>query len=143
MPSGFMMNGPMWSFGAESTLKSGTSCPAHLPLDSFHHTCRRSGSQGFPAGSQDARLYMTRRVAGRGDCNVLPLQPARRVHERAVLLREAGARQAIDRRLNLLHLVGRRARRAPEFTGLVRIDLADDEPVRFLQRIDVLPGIRT
>src|SRR5437762_13410578 len=64
MPSGFMMNGPMWSFGAESTLKSGTSCPAHLPVDSFHHTCRRAGSQGFPVGSQDARLYMTRRFAG-------------------------------------------------------------------------------
>src|ERR1035441_7366185 len=56
-PSAFMMNGPIWSFGGESTLKSGTSNPAQRCCSSSHQTCLRSGSQGWPARSQDARLY--------------------------------------------------------------------------------------
>ncbi len=35
------MNGPMWSEGLESALKSGTSLPAHFLVVSFHHTCSR------------------------------------------------------------------------------------------------------
>src|SRR5215472_16834435 len=63
-PSGFMMNGPMWSLGWESALKSGTSLPAHFAVASFHQTCLREGSQGFPSISHEARLYITRRLAG-------------------------------------------------------------------------------
>ena len=36
----------------------------HLPDTSFHQICRRSGSHGRPETSHDARLYMTRRLAG-------------------------------------------------------------------------------
>src|SRR5215472_8229201 len=63
-PSGVMMNGPMWSLGLESALKSGTSLPAHLPVDSLNQTCLRLGSHGLPSTLQEARLYMTRRFAG-------------------------------------------------------------------------------
>src|SRR2546421_11338866 len=63
-PSGFMMKGPMWSLGLESTLKSGTSFPAHFCVASFHQTWRRLESKGFPSRSQEARLYITRRLAG-------------------------------------------------------------------------------
>src|SRR5271168_2374049 len=63
-PSGFMMNGPIWSLGAESGLKSGTSTPAHFCVASFHHTCRRLVSQGLPSTAHDARLYSTRRFIG-------------------------------------------------------------------------------
>src|SRR5438270_2787883 len=59
-----MMNGPMWSLGLESGLKSGTSLPAHLPVPSLNQTCLRLGSQGLPVRSHDARLYMTRRFMG-------------------------------------------------------------------------------
>ena len=58
------MNGPMWSLGGESTLKSGTSLPTHFCCASFHQICLRSGSQGLPSRSQEARLYRTRRFAG-------------------------------------------------------------------------------
>ena len=47
-PSAFMMNGPMWSFGGESALKSGTSLPTHFFCASFHQICRRAGSHGLP-----------------------------------------------------------------------------------------------
>ena len=36
----------------------------HFKVGHIHQTCLRSASQGFPAGSQDARLYSTRRFAG-------------------------------------------------------------------------------
>jgi hypothetical protein len=58
------MNGPIWSFGFESALKSGTSFPTHFCWPSFHHTCLREGSQGLPEESHDARLYITRRFIG-------------------------------------------------------------------------------
>ncbi len=82
------------------------------------------------------------RVAGRRQRRVLPLQPARGIDERPILLGEARARQAIDRRRDLLHVVRARAGRAPELARLVGIDLADDEPVGLLQRVDVLARIR-
>src|SRR5207253_9141025 len=63
-PSGFMMNGPMWSLGLESGLKSGTSLPTQDCLASSHQTCRREGSHGLPSRLQEARLYMTRRFMG-------------------------------------------------------------------------------
>src|ERR1043166_1536925 len=44
------------------------------------------------------------RVARRRQRRVLPLQPSRGVDEGPVLLREAGAREAVDRRLDPLHL---------------------------------------
>src|SRR5262245_46026218 len=59
------------------------------------------------------------RVTGCGECDVLPLEPARRVDERAVLLGKTRARQTIDRRLDRLHLLGCGAGRLPEFAGLV------------------------
>src|SRR5262249_33555164 len=73
-PSGFMMNGPMWSLGLESALKSGTSLPTHFPVASFHQTCLRVGSQGLPLRSQEARLYITRRFAGQDQphCGWMP-----------------------------------------------------------------------
>src|SRR5580700_5201360 len=63
-PSAFMMNGPMWSLGFESALKSGTSLPTHFCAVSFHQTWRRDVSHGLPSRSQEARLYSTRRLAG-------------------------------------------------------------------------------
>src|ERR1700690_2590449 len=63
-PSGFLMKGPMWSLGAESGLKSGTSWPSHFFWASFHQTWRRSGSHGLPLRSQEARLYSMRRFMG-------------------------------------------------------------------------------
>src|SRR5579862_4388256 len=63
-PSGIMMNGPMWSLGCESGLKSGTSTPVQICAASFQETCLRAGSQGLPETSHDARLYSTRRFAG-------------------------------------------------------------------------------
>src|SRR5262245_31233001 len=63
-PSGFMMNGPIWSLGSESALKSGTSFPAHLPVAALNQTCLRLGSHGLPSTLQEARLYMTRRFIG-------------------------------------------------------------------------------
>src|SRR6266576_150413 len=59
-----MMNGPMRVFGSESALKSGTSLPTHFCFASLHQTCLRSGSQGLPLRSHDARLYKTRRFIG-------------------------------------------------------------------------------
>ena len=82
-------------------------------------------------------------LARRRHRDVLPLQPARRVHERSILLRESGARQAVDGRLNLVHLLGSRARRAPELAGFIGINLPHHEPVRLFQRLDVLPRVRS
>src|SRR5215469_16141857 len=55
-----MMNAPSCP-GGLSTLKSGTS-PTHF--SPFHWMPARFGSHGFPAASAEARLYMTRRLAG-------------------------------------------------------------------------------
>src|ERR1700733_1135258 len=63
-PSAFMMNGPMWSLGGESALKSGTSLPTHFFCASLHQICGREASQGLPETSHDARLYITRRFIG-------------------------------------------------------------------------------
>jgi len=61
-----MMNGPMWSDGLESALKSGTSFPTQRPAASFHQICRRSGSHGLPAGSHEdfAPLLLLSQVLG-------------------------------------------------------------------------------
>src|ERR1022692_4493154 len=64
-------------------------------------------------------------VSGRRQRNTLPLQPARRVDKGPILLGEASSGQAIDRRIDLLHLLGRGARRLPEGAGLVGVDFAD------------------
>src|SRR5271167_1303148 len=57
-----MMNGPMPFAGSSSALKSGTSAPAQaLP---FQPISLREGSKGLPATSHEARLYITRRLAG-------------------------------------------------------------------------------
>ncbi len=82
-------------------------------------------------------LQLSRRRHG----GILPLQPACRVDHGAVLLGEARARQAIDRGVDLLHLLRRGARRLPEGAGLVGIDFADHQEVGFLQGVDVLLGI--
>ncbi len=82
------------------------------------------------------------RIARHRQRGILPLQPARRVGEAPVLLRKPGARQTIDRRLDLLHLVRRRAGRPPELARLVRIDFADHQPVGLLQCLDVLSAYR-
>ena len=55
-----MMNAPN-SPGGESGLMSGTS-PTHF--SPFHLMPARVGSQGLPSASAEARLYMTRRLAG-------------------------------------------------------------------------------
>src|SRR5262249_59365393 len=55
-----MMNAPN-SPGLESGLMSGTS-PTHF--SPFHLMPAREGSQGLPSLSAEARLYMTRRLAG-------------------------------------------------------------------------------
>ena len=44
------------SLGGESSLKSGTSTPFQRSCASFHQICFRSGSQGLPSKSHDARL---------------------------------------------------------------------------------------
>src|ERR1035437_10177927 len=68
-------------------------------------------------------------ISGRRQGNTLPLQPARRVDEGAILLGEASPGQAIDRRIDLLHVVGRGARRLPEGTSLVGINLAHHQEI--------------
>ena len=78
------------------------------------------------------------RLPRRRQGHVFPLQPARGVGHRPVLLGEPRAGQAIDRGVDLLHLVLADTRRHPELAGLVRIDLAHDEEVAFLQGLDVL-----
>ena len=82
-------------------------------------------------------------VARRRQGGVLPLQPARGVDECAVFLRKARARQTIDSGLDSLHFVLRDSGRLPELAGLVRIDFADDQPIRFLQRFDVFVRVGT
>ena len=78
------------------------------------------------------------RLSRRRQRDILPLQPARRVDERSVFLREARAGQSVDGGVDLLLFIGRDARSAPELAGFVRIDLADHQPVGFLQGLDVL-----
>src|SRR5208282_2219265 len=61
-PSGFMMKGFMPPAGSSATGKSGTSAPPQaLPFQPIN---LRFGSYGLPLGSQEARLYRTRRFAG-------------------------------------------------------------------------------
>ncbi len=55
-----MMNAPN-SPGGASGFMSGTS-PTHF--SPFHLMPARVGSQGLPSASAEARLYMTRRLAG-------------------------------------------------------------------------------
>ena len=43
---------------------SATSLPVHFWVASLQQTWRRVASQGFPSRSQEARLYITRRLAG-------------------------------------------------------------------------------
>ena len=78
------------------------------------------------------------RLAGRWNGNVLPLQPARGVHERAVFFREACSRQAVHGGVDLLHVVRGDAGGAPEFAGLVGINFANHQPVGFFQGVDIL-----
>jgi hypothetical protein len=91
-----------------------------------------------------ARMSWSRRHVGRsGQRCVLPLQPARRIHKRPILLRESRAGQLIHRGVDLLHFLRCRARRLPEGAGLVGIDFAHHQEVGLLQRVDVLLRIRT
>src|SRR5262249_42531402 len=78
------------------------------------------------------------RFTWRRHCYVLPLQPARRVNERAIFLREARAWQTIDGRVDGLHLICRGARSFPELGCLFRIQIANNEEISFLQCLDVL-----
>src|SRR6185503_15046518 len=94
---------------------------------------------------KDAREYflidfsLTRRRQG----HVFPLQPARGVDERAILLGKSRARQTIDSRINVFHLVCRSAGSFPEFGCLFRIEVTHNEEVSFLQCLDVLARVRT
>src|SRR4249920_1447644 len=85
-PSGFMMNGPTPSSGGVSGLMSGTSTPAHFCP--FHAISLRLGSQGLPDGSQEARLYRIRRLAGHANAqpNVLPRPLGSELSRRAIML---------------------------------------------------------
>jgi hypothetical protein len=75
---------------------------------------------------------------------VFPKQPARGIREGTIFFGKAGAGQAVDRGLDLFHVaLGDNARGLPEFAGLVGINFADDEPLRFFERIDVFVGIGT
>ena len=86
MPSGFMMNGPIPPAGSSSALKSGTSTlPQFFP---FHASSVRRGSNGFPATSHEARLYITRRLAGHAQAqpSVLPMPVGSLLSRRAIML---------------------------------------------------------
>src|SRR6516164_3024333 len=61
----------------------------------------------------------------------------------AVLLGKASAGKAVDLSLDLGLVFRGRARSLPESAGLVRIDFPNHQPVRLLQCIDVLLGVRT
>ena len=87
-------------------------------------------------------LLVQLRVSGRGHGGPLPLQPAGRVHERAVFLRESRPRQTIYLSRNVLHIRGGNARRFPKLAGLVGINVAHREPVGLLQGLDHLLRIR-
>src|SRR5215472_14130877 len=63
------------------------------------------------------------RVAGGRQRRVLPLEPPGGIDERPILLGESRAREPVDGRLDLFHLVRAGARRAPELARLVRVDL--------------------
>ncbi len=82
-------------------------------------------------------------VSRHGQGGTFPLQPTRRVCEGTVLFSKARARQTVHGRLNLLHFIGGDPGRPPKFACFVGIDFADDQPVRFLQGIDVFLRIRT
>src|SRR5258708_15174197 len=85
-PLGFMMNGPMPPDGFSSALKSGTSAPPQaLP---FHSINLRFGLYGLPAGSQEARLYSTRRFAGQAQAqlSVWPMPVGSELSRRAIKL---------------------------------------------------------
>src|SRR6267378_15674 len=85
-PSGFMMNGPMPPAGFSSALKSGTSAPPQaVPFQAIN---LRFGLYGLPAGSQDARLYSTRRLAGQDQAqlSVWPMPVGSELSRRAIRL---------------------------------------------------------
>src|SRR6185503_7250560 len=94
---------------------------------------------------EDSREYFLIhfRAARRRHRGVLPLKPASRVYERAILFGESRARQPIDGRVDVLHLVFRYSGSLPEFAGLIREDFAHNQPIRFLERVDVLFGAWT
>src|ERR1700685_2206055 len=73
-----------------------------------------------------------------GHRNVLPLEPARRVCHRAVFLGKSGTCQAIDGRVDGLHLLRTNSRRLPKLAGLIGIDLAHNEEIGLLKRTNVL-----
>ena len=60
-PSGFMMKG-ITSPGLAVGAMSGTSLPSHF--SPVHWMIGRSGSQGWPFRSAEARLYSVRRFSG-------------------------------------------------------------------------------
>ena len=72
-PSGFMMNGPMPSSGARVGLEVRHVGAGPLGCRSSAISLR-FGSQGLPRGSQEARLYRMRRLAGQANAqlSVLP-----------------------------------------------------------------------
>src|ERR1700722_6066931 len=83
-PSGFMMNGPIPLPGTSSALKSATSAPPQAVP--FHLINCRFGLYGLPAGSQEARLYMTRRLAGQDQAqlSVWPMPVGSELSRRAM-----------------------------------------------------------
>src|SRR5512139_3073336 len=83
-----MMKGFIPSSGAESILKSGTSAPAHLPAPASQAMILRVGSYGLPEGSQDARLYRMRRLAGqeKAQFRVWPMPKGSELSRRAIML---------------------------------------------------------
>src|SRR3984893_4536334 len=83
-PSGFMINGPMPPAGFSSALKSATSAPPQAVP--FHAINLRFGLYGLPAGSQDARLYSTGRLAGQAQAqlSVWPIPVGSELSRRAI-----------------------------------------------------------
>jgi hypothetical protein len=88
----------------------------------------------MPDAGED--LLVGERLAGRLGRLVLPLGPARRVGERAVLLGEDRRREQED--LGLRRLLGD----LPELGGLGLERLGDDAPVELRERRDHLLGVR-
>src|SRR5207248_1547168 len=85
-PSAFMMNGPIPSEGSSSTLKSGMSEP--VQAEPFQAISLRPGLNGLPLGSQEARLYITRRLAGHdhAQLTVWPIPVGSELSRRAIRL---------------------------------------------------------
>jgi len=71
------------------------------------------------------------------------LQPARRVYERPVFFGEACSGKAVHLRLDRLGFFGRYAGGSPEVAGFFGINVADDQELGFLERIDILLRIGT